>query len=333
MKVFVTGCAGFIGNAVAERLLLNGNEVVGLDSLSDYYSKDLKLFRIKRNSNNANFKFVHGDICDQKTINEIFSEHKFDVVLHLAAQAGVRLPLEKSSIYIDSNIQGFLNIMRGSIESKVSKFLYASSSSVYGDEAEIPYVEHEKNLNPNSIYGLTKLADEKIAQILSRSTGIKSRGLRFFTVYGPLGRPDMAYFRLIACALTGIHFNLNGDGSVKRDFTFIDDIVNSIMLLESELDERAAGFSDVVNIGGGNPVSISYLINKIEQLTNRRISINQLPENPSDVKETCANFSYLYSLTKQKPNVLFDDGILQTLIWATSCEIQAQIKSWTESVR
>jgi UDP-glucuronate 4-epimerase len=143
----------------------------------------------------------------------------------------------------------------------------------------------------------------------------------------------MAYFRLIACALTGIHFNLNGDGSVKRDFTFIDDIVNSIMLLESELDERAAGFSDVVNIGGGNPVSISYLINKIEQLTNRRISINQLPENPSDVKETCANFSYLYSLTKQKPNVLFDDGILQTLIWATSCEIQAQIKSWTESVR
>jgi UDP-glucuronate 4-epimerase len=333
MKALVTGSAGFIGNALTEKLLDNGYEVIGLDSFSNYYNKDFKLLRIKDNLAHKRYEFINGDICHPQLIKQIFTQNKFEVVFHLAAQAGVRLPLKESSVYFESNVQGFTNVIQGAIETGVSKFLYASSSSVYGDEAEIPYTESETNLNPNSIYGVTKLANEKIAHVLSRTNGMKSRGLRFFTVYGPWGRPDMAYFKIIASALTGTKFNLNGDGSVKRDFTYIDDIVNSILLLEKDLNHRSFGFNDVVNIGGGNPIPISYLINKIESLTNKKISVNQLPANPSDVLETCANFSYLYSLTNQKPNILFDDGIMRTISWATSSEIRSQLLFWAESVR
>jgi UDP-glucuronate 4-epimerase len=330
--ILVTGCAGFVGSFTAKKFLESGFNVIGLDSKSNYYSIDLKNYRLNHLLQDKKFHFFEGDICDVGFLTNVFANNEINTVVHLAAQAGVRLKPNQSSQYVDSNIQGFLNIINLSLEFKIQKFLYASSSSVYGDGAVIPYSESELNLRPTSIYGISKLTNEKISLILSKNSFMKLRGMRFFTVYGPEGRPDMAYFKLIASALTGIKFNLYGDGTVKRDFTFIDDIIESIFLLESELDKREIGFNDVVNIGGGNPISISHLIEEVEDITKCKISLNRYPANEMDVKETCADFTYLNSLIQQKPSVVFQDGLARTVDWASNDLVKPKIKDWAESV-
>lgn len=330
--ILVTGCAGFVGSFTAKKFLESGFNVIGLDSKSNYYSIDLKNYRLNHLLQDKKFQFFEGNICDLGFLNSVFAKNEISTVVHLAAQAGVRLQINQSSQYIDSNIQGFLNIINLSLEFKVQKFLYASSSSVYGDGAVIPYTESELNLKPTSIYGISKLTNEKISLMLSKNSFMKFRGMRFFTVYGPEGRPDMAYFKLIASALTGTRFNLYGDGTVKRDFTFINDIIESIFLLESELDKREIGFNDVVNIGGGNPISIAHLIKEVEDITKCKILLNKYPANEMDVKETCADFTYLSSLIQQKPSVAFKDGLARTVDWASNDLVKHKIKNWAESV-
>ena len=333
MAILVTGSAGFIGSSLCHQLLNKDHQVIGVDSLSDYYSKNLKESRNKFLHQSRNFKFFQGDICDRKFIDTLFNNHRFTSVYHLAAQAGVRLKLNESNFYIDSNIQGFLNIVEKSIEHNIDRFMYASSSSVYGKEAAIPFSEREVNLNPSSIYGVSKLANEKLASVLSKSSSTKFRGLRFFTVYGPWGRPDMAYFKLIASALTGIEFKLYGNGSVKRDFTFIDDIINSMILLENELSNKQVGFNDVVNIGGGRPISITQVINEVEKQIGSKIRVNEFPANNLDLQETCADFTYLNSLINQKPSISFESGLARTIEWFSSDPIKSSVRKWAESVK
>jgi UDP-glucuronate 4-epimerase len=329
----VTGNAGFVGSSLVNQLLQMGEQVVGIDSLSDYYSEELKRSRLGIQSRSRNFNFFNGDICNKEFISQIFSQQNFTTIYHLGAQAGVRLSISESHKYIDSNIQGFLNIVEKSIENGIKSFFYASSSSVYGDGAKIPFSELELNLNPSSIYGVSKLANEKLAGVLSKSSDMKFRGLRFFTVYGPWGRPDMAYFKLIVSALTGMEFKLYGNGSIKRDFTYIDDIVNSIILLSNELESKPKGFSDLVNIGGGKPISISQVINEIEKQTRVKILVNEFPANILDLQETCADFTYLNSLIGQKPSVSFENGLSKTIEWASINEIKSKIREWAESVK
>jgi UDP-glucuronate 4-epimerase len=333
MAILVTGSAGFIGSSLCNQLLNTDHQVIGIDSLSDYYSKDLKESRNKILRQSRNFKFFKGDICDRKFIDTLFKNHRFTSVYHLAAQAGVRLKLNESNFYVDSNIQGFLNIVEKSIEHNIDRFVYASSSSVYGKEAAIPFSEREVNLNPSSVYGVSKLANEKLASVLSKSSSTKFRGLRFFTVYGPWGRPDMAYFKLIASALTGIEFKLYGNGSVKRDFTFIDDIINSMILLENQLSNKQVGFNDVVNIGGGRPISITQVINEVEKQIGSKIRVNEFPANNLDLQETCADFTYLNSLINQKPSISFESGLARTIEWFSSDPIKNSIRKWAESVK
>jgi len=333
VAILVTGSAGFIGSNLCNQLLNNGQQVIGIDSLSSYYSKDLKELRNKNLCRSQNFKFFKGDICDKKFINTLFKSNTFTSVYHLAAQAGVRLTLSESSSYIDSNVQGFLNIVEKSMEYNINNFVYASSSSVYGKEAVIPFSEKEIVLNPSSIYGVSKLANEKLASVLSKSSPTKFRGLRFFTVYGPWGRPDMAYFKLIASALTGIEFKLYGNGSIKRDFTYIDDIINSIILLENELDNKQEGFNDVVNIGGGRPISITQVIKEVEKQIGKKIVVSEFPANNLDLQETCADFTYLNSLIHQKPSISFESGLARTIEWFSSGVIMNSIRKWAESVK
>ena len=333
MAVLVTGSAGFIGSSLCNQLLSLDQQVIGVDSLSNYYSTNLKKLRNETLCLSKNFKFLNADICDKEIINNIFKDNSITTVYHLAAQAGVRLPLSESNAYIDSNIQGFLNIVEKSIEYGIDKFVYASSSSVYGNKATIPFSEEEINLTPSSIYGVSKLANEKFAEVLSKSAAMKFRGLRFFTVYGPWGRPDMAYFKLIASALTGIEFKLFGNGSIKRDFTYVDDIVNSIILLENELNGKGIGFNDVVNIGGGKPISMSQVISEVERQVGNKITINEFPSNNFDLQETCADFTYLNSLINQKPSISFESGIARTIDWASSNLVKNSIRKWAESVK
>lgn len=333
MTILVTGSAGFVGSSLSNKLLELGQNVIGIDSISNYYSEDLKKLRIKILSQSSKFRFIKGDISDKNFMTKVFKENKFTTVYHLAAQAGVRLSIEESHKYVGSNIQGFLNVVEKSIEHKIKNFLYASSSSIYGDEAQIPFTESEINLNPSSIYGVSKLANEKLAFVLSKSSLMKFRGLRFFTVYGPWGRPDMAYFKLIASALTGSEFKLYGNGSIKRDFTYIDDIVNSIILLSDELGNKPSGFNDLVNIGGGNPISISQVINEVEKQIGNKIVLTEFPSNVLDLQETCADFSYLNSLINQKPSVSFEKGLAKTIEWALKPEIRNRIRDWAESVK
>ena len=213
-RILVTGAAGFIGSHVTKELLNREYQVVAADSLSDYYSVELKQMRIAQFDNHKNLKFERLDISDFTKVEKLFLDYRFDGVIHLAAQAGVRLPLDQSGRYIDTNIIGFYNVLRKTIELKIPNFIYSSSSSVYGDLSPLPYSESSKLLSPKSVYGATKLNNEQTASILAAETEISTRGLRFFTVYGPWGRPDMAYFRLMATALGKHYFKMFGDGSL-----------------------------------------------------------------------------------------------------------------------
>jgi UDP-glucuronate 4-epimerase len=333
MRILVTGAAGFIGSAICEQLVLSDHNVTAVDNFSDYYDVSLKHLRVKELLNSVNLEVLNLDICDQVKVEKIIASSSPEIVIHLAAQAGVRLGVSDSRKYVDSNLVGFSNVLISAIENKIPKFLYASSSSVYGDKADIPYRESELNLHPNSFYGSTKLANELLVPTLVKNSKTTARGLRFFTVYGPWGRPDMAYFRMIANVIAGAEFKFFGDGSIERDFTFISDAVRSVIKLTLELEGRKPGFSDVVNLGGGRPLSMNYLIEVVSSLTGKKVSFERFETNLNDARKTMSDASYIQNLIGSKPSTKLEDGISKTIEWASRNEISVNLDKWVKSVK
>ena len=333
MRILVTGAAGFIGSAICEQLVLSDHNVTAVDNFSDYYDVSLKHLRVNELLNPVNLEVLNLDICDQVKVEKIIASSSPEIVIHLAAQAGVRLGVSDSRKYVDSNLVGFSNVLISAIENKIPKFLYASSSSVYGDKADIPYRESELNLHPNSFYGSTKLANELLVPTLVKNSKTTARGLRFFTVYGPWGRPDMAYFRMIANVIAGAEFNFFGDGSIERDFTFISDAVRSVVNLTLELEGRKPGFSDVVNLGGGRPLSMNYLMEVVSSLTGKKVSFERFETNLNDARKTMSDASYIQNLIGSKPSTKLEDGISKTIEWASRNEISVNLDKWVKSVK
>ena len=333
MKILVTGAAGFIGSHLCRELSLQANEVIAIDNLSDYYDTSLKKARIKNLLDSKGISFSELDICNRSALNALIKESRPDVVVNLAAQAGVRLPLNQVYKYVESNLIGFSNVLQSTVSNEVPYFLYASSSSVYGDQAAIPYTESEQNLHPNSFYGATKLANELLTPTLIKNSSTIARGLRFFTVYGPWGRPDMAYFRMIANVVSGSEFNFFGDGSIERDFTYIDDAVNSVIELSKELEKKKPGYSDVVNLGGGRPLSMNYLFESIKKISKAEVKFNRQSGNSNDAKKTMSDSNYIQSLIGSKPETKLEDGIDKTYQWALQSDISAQLNNWVKSVQ
>ena len=330
-RILVTGAAGFIGSHVTKELLNREYQVVAADSLSDYYSIELKQMRIAQFDNHKNLKFERLDISDFTKVEKLFLDYRFDGVIHLAAQAGVRLPLNQSGRYIDTNIIGFYNVLRKTIELKIPNFIYASSSSVYGDLSPLPYSESSKLLSPKSFYGATKLNNEQTASILAAETEISTRGLRFFTVYGPWGRPDMAYFRLMATALGKHHFKMFGDGSVERDFTYIDDIATTTIDLYENLERTKEKTNDIVNIGGHRPLSMNFLVELIQEISGNRFEVFNEQSNRNDSQKTIADNSYLQSLIGVRRFTPLEEGMQNFHSWMTQPNIIKQVEKWVKS--
>jgi UDP-glucuronate 4-epimerase len=333
MQYLITGAAGFIGSFLCHKLAKDGNKIIAIDNFSTYYDIGLKNTRVKELLDPLNIDVINLDITDALKFHDLVSQSKPDVVINLAAQAGVRLPLNETDKYVNSNLVGFSNVLRSTVNNKVPFFLYASSSSVYGDKAAIPYIESEQNLHPASFYGATKLANELLTPTLIQNSSTAARGLRFFTVYGPWGRPDMAYFRMIANVISGAEFNFFGDGSVERDFTFIDDAVNSVMALSTELQKRKPGYSDVVNLGGGRPLSMNYLLETISAISKNEVKFNRLNSNSNDAKKTMSDSKYIESLIGSKPSTKLEDGIAKTIEWAIREDISSNLNTWVKSVQ
>lgn len=333
MNYLVTGAAGFIGSKLCSLIAQSGHSVTAVDNFSSYYSRNLKEKRVEHFLNVKNINFQVASLENSTSVKKIFSNQNFDSVIHLAAQPGVRLPIGQYSRYVEDNLVAFENVLHYAVKSRTGNFLYASSSSVYGNSALVPYSEKQTDLVPVSFYGATKLANELFALPMIRNSETKARGLRFFTVYGPWGRPDMAYFRIVANALDKAPFSIYGDGSVIRDFTYIDDTVESIIKLDLELQNRPHGFADIVNIGGGKPSTLNEMIREIGFQLKVEFNFSKQEFNSNDVMATNADSSYLFSLTGQSPQISLKQGIAHTLDWALSGEILAKLNEWTTSVK
>jgi UDP-glucuronate 4-epimerase len=333
VKILVTGAAGFIGSAIAHSLHVAGNDVTGLDSFSPYYSLNLKLFRKSELIESQRIKFDSLDLSEKAEVKKYFASNEFDAVIHLAAQPGVRLQTRNWDFYTRDNLEAFNNILMATLENKISNFLYASSSSVYGNSTQESFSEKSTNVQPVSFYGATKLSNEILASACSKNSELKTRGLRFFTVYGPWGRPDMVYFRMVYSALSGLPFNFYGTGDVRRDFTYIDDVVSSVSALTLDLSHRETGFSDVVNIGGGKPISINECLRIIEEAIGSQIPYNRKDADPRDVELTNADFSYLNQITGNFPKTSASQGFANFISWATRPDIKSRLAQWVNSVQ
>ena len=328
MKILLTGAAGFIGMTTALRLLARGDEVVGLDNLNDYYDVTLKQARLNRLLPSANFRFVKLDVADRPGIAALFAAEEFDRVIHLAAQAGVRYSLQNPHAYIDSNIVGFTNILEGCRHSKVQHLVYASSSSVYGGNTKMPFSEHDSVDHPVSLYAATKKANELMAHTYSHLYGLPTTGLRFFTVYGPWGRPDMALFLFTKAILEDRPIDVFNYGKMQRDFTFVDDIVEGVIrVLDRTATANAAydaAMADpatsnapyrVFNIGNNNPVPLLDFIGCIEDALGKKAEKNLLPLQDGDVPATFANTDALSEWVGFVPGTSITDGIGRFVAW------------------
>lgn len=328
MKILVTGTAGFIGFHLATRLLERGDEVIGLDNLNDYYDVSLKQSRLSQLEGQNNFRFVKLDLVDKQSISELFEKERFDRVVNLAAQAGVRYSLTNPHAYIDSNIQGFMNILEGCRHTSVKHLVYASSSSVYGANTAMPFSVHDNVDHPVSLYAASKKANELMAHTYSHLYGLPTTGLRFFTVYGPWGRPDMALFLFAKAILAGEPIQVFNHGKMRRDFTYIDDIVEGVM---RTLDQIAAPNSEwngdlpdpgtsaapyrLYNIGNNNPVELMYLIETLEKELGKKAEKNMLPLQPGDVPATYADVDALMNDVGFKPATSIEEGVKKFVQW------------------
>ena len=328
MKILLTGAAGFIGMTTALRLLARGDEVVGLDNLNDYYAVSLKEDRLKRLTPHPNFRFVKLDVANREGVAGLFTAEKFDRVIHLAAQAGVRYSLQNPHAYIDSNIVGFTNILEGCRHSKVQHLVYASSSSVYGGNTKMPFSEHDSVDHPISLYAATKKANELMAHTYSHLYGLPTTGLRFFTVYGPWGRPDMALFLFTRAILEGRSIDVFNQGNMQRDFTFVDDIVEGVIRVVDRVAEPNAAYDPleadpatssapyrVFNIGNNNPVQLLEFIACIERALGRKATKNLLPLQDGDVPATFANTDALNAWVGFVPGTSVETGVARFVDW------------------
>ena len=328
MKILVTGAAGFIGMHVSEKLLARGDQVVGLDNLNDYYDPQLKRDRLARLTPNSRFRFVQLDVADRDAMAALFANEQFDRVVHLAAQAGVRYSLVNPQAYIDSNIVGFTNILEGCRHGGVQHLAYASSSSVYGSNTAMPFREDQNIDHPVSMYAATKKANELMAHTYSHLFGLPTTGLRFFTVYGPWGRPDMALFLFTQAILEGRPIDVFNHGKMVRDFTYVDDIVEGVVRVLDRVATPDPAFDParpdpahssapyrVFNIGNNNPVKLMDFIEAIEKAVGRTATKNFLPLQDGDVPATFADVSALAEWTGFTPSTGVSEGIARFVAW------------------
>jgi UDP-glucuronate 4-epimerase len=328
MKILLTGAAGFIGMTTALRLLARGDEIVGLDNLNDYYDVTLKQARLARLTPHPGFRFVQMDVADRPGMESLFAAERFDRVIHLAAQAGVRYSLKNPHAYIDSNIVGFMNVLEGCRHTQVQHLVYASSSSVYGGNTKMPFSEHDSVDHPVSMYAATKKANELMAHTYSHLFGLPTTGLRFFTVYGPWGRPDMALFLFTKAILEGRPIDVFNHGQMRRDFTFVEDIVKGVIRV---LDRPAAPNADFVsdqpdpgtsnapyrvfNIGNHSPVQLLDYIGCIEKAVGRQAQKNLLPLQDGDVPATYADVDALNDWVGFTPATDIATGVARFVEW------------------
>ena len=322
MKYLVTGAAGFIGNFVSERLCKEGHAVVGLDNLNDYYDPALKLARLDRIKHLANFNFVKMDISDRIGIEKLFKEEKFDRVIHLAAQAGVRYSIENPMAYIDSNIVGFATILEGCRHNNIEHLVYASSSSVYGANKKIPFSTNDNVDHPVSLYAATKKSNELMAHSYSHLYGLPTTGLRFFTVYGPWGRPDMAPYLFTDAIANDRPIKVFNNGKMQRDFTYIDDIVEGVIRIQDVIPHKGNHTTDkgsslfkVFNIGNNQPIGLEDFIQYIEEAVCKKAIKEYLPMQDGDVKRTYADITDLQALTNFMPSTSLKEGIFNLVSW------------------
>lgn len=331
MKVLVTGAAGFIGFHVCRYLLARGDQVVGIDNLNDYYEVELKHARLDELKPSREFRFVRMDIADRAAMASLFAAEGFERVVHLAAQAGVRYSLENPHAYADSNLLGFLNVLEGCRQAKIEHLVYASSSSVYGANETMPFGVHDNVDHPVSLYAATKKANELMAHSYSHLYGLPTTGLRFFTVYGPWGRPDMSPFLFTRAILDGQPLKVFNHGKHRRDFTYIDDIVEGVVHCLDRVAQPNAEWSGlqpdpssskapwrVYNIGNSEPVELLRYIELIEAALGKTTVKELLPLQPGDVEHTFADVADLVRDTGYKPKVSVDEGIKRFVSWYCS---------------
>ncbi|MCZ8013434.1 MAG: NAD-dependent epimerase [Gemmatimonas sp.] len=327
-KILVTGAAGFIGYHTSERLLARGDTVVGLDNVNDYYDPTLKAARLARLQGQPGFTFVKLDLGDRAGIERLFATERFDKVINLAAQAGVRYSLTNPHTYIDSNLVGFLHILEGCRHHGVQHLTYASSSSVYGANTAMPFSVHQNVDHPLSLYAATKKANELMAHTYSHLYGLPTTGLRFFTVYGPWGRPDMALFLFTKAILEGRPIDVFNHGQMRRDFTYIDDIVEGVIRTsdhtappntawDSDCPDPATSKAPyrIYNIGNNNPVELMHLIGTLEQALGRTAVKNMLPMQLGDVPATYADVAALEQDVGFAPKTSIETGVARFVAW------------------
>jgi UDP-glucuronate 4-epimerase len=328
MKILLTGAAGFIGMHTALRLLARGDEVIGVDNLNDYYDVNLKLARLERLKTHAGFRFHQLNVEDREAMPALFSSERPRRVIHLAAQAGVRYSLTNPHAYVDANIQGFMNILEGCRHNEVEHLAYASSSSVYGGNTAMPFSEHQNIDHPVSLYAATKKANELMAHTYSHLFRVPTTGLRFFTVYGPWGRPDMALFLFTRAILEGRPIDIFNNGQMVRDFTYIDDIVEGVIRVVDKPATPATDFNPadpdpaasnapyrVFNIGNSDPTPLMSYIGALEKALEIEAKKNFLPMQPGDVPATSADTTELARWVGFKPDTPVEVGVQRFVAW------------------
>lgn len=323
-KVLVTGCAGFIGFHVSQRLIEMGYEVTGLDNLNPFYNEGLKAARLAILQKLKAFEFAEGDIADRSFVERIFQRHPFGPIVHLAAQAGVRYSLENPHLYVKSNLEGFVNLLEEARKKNTLHFVYASSSSVYGANQKIPFSEQDNVDHPVSLYAATKKSNELMAHAYAHLYSLPMTGLRFFTVYGPWGRPDMAMFKFCKAILEGSPIDVYNHGAMQRDFTYIDDVVEGVIrtmenpqVSQSRNGQEGANSAPhrVYNIGNNQPVELSRLVQILEEKLGRKANIRLLPMQPGDVPVTYADVDLLAQAVDYRPRTPIEEGVSRFVKW------------------
>lgn len=328
MNFLVTGAAGFIGFHVSQRLLAAGHQVVGIDNLNDYYDVSLKQARLDQISPHPAFTFIKMDLADRQAISSLFEQHAFERVIHLAAQAGVRYSIDNPHAYADANLTGHLNILEGCRHHKIGHLLYASSSSVYGLNRKMPFSTDDSVDHPVSLYAATKKANELMSHTYSHLYQLPTTGLRFFTVYGPWGRPDMALFKFTRAMLAGEAIDVYNRGEMTRDFTYIDDIAEAIVRLQAVVPQPDSAWSvehgspasssapyRVYNIGNSQPTRLMTYIESLEKALSIEAVKNMLPMQPGDVLGTSADTQPLYDAINFRPQTSVEQGVQQFVDW------------------